>query len=329
MKRFIFVPAVLFLLSGCAQKMQVRVLQPAEVASASKVKKIAVSEFKNDRVNLSSKIEAKLFEYKLDDKPYFNVVSRQDLDKVLEEQKMQNSGIFDPSTVVEVGNLTGADAIIAGDVSSPSHEDTNFFETRTKCDKEKCWEIKVGCLKRVFSLTSEVRLIDAKKGDVIFADTVTKNSSYKHCSDDSNALFSQNMAAQVLAEEIADSFVYKLLPHYAYFSVELLDEGDIEYSDAQKKLLKSALLYIEQNRLDKAESLLLELIDWTAQKSYVPIYDLGVIKEAQGKLQEAKELYYKADSITREPVRELNDAINRINRVIEQNTQALNQINNR
>ena len=47
----------------------------------------------------------------------FRVMERAALEKVLKEQKLQNSGIVDEKTAVNVGKIAGADAIIIGDVN--------------------------------------------------------------------------------------------------------------------------------------------------------------------------------------------------------------------
>jgi TolA-binding protein len=315
-------------MSGCAQKVQVKALQPAEISRSAETKKIAVSPFSNDTVNLSSKIEAKIAQHRLDGKPYFTTLSRQDLDKILKEQKIQNSGLIDPSTAVEVGKVMGAQAIISGSVGQPSSSDTSYYETRTKCNKDgQCWEIKVSCQKRIAGLAAEIRMIDTIKGDIIYADTINKTGEWAHCSDDSRPLPSSQMAAQGLADSIGNVFVYKLVPHYVYFSVELLESPDLEYSELQEKLLENSLAFIKQSRYDKAEDLLNRLVDSTGEQSYVPLYNLGVIKEAQGKYEESKALYIKADKLTIEPVEQINKAINHIDKIIDQNKKALSQIN--
>ncbi len=326
MKQLLFALSVLVLISGCAQKVQIKALQPAEIARSSQTKTIAISNFNNDTANLSGKIEAKIAQHTFDGKPYFTTVNRRDFDQILSEQKIQNSGLVDPSAVVEVGKILGAQAIISGTLSQPTSSDTFFYETRTRCKKEQCWEEKIGCTKRVVGLVAELGMTDTQKGDIIYAQSINKSDEWKHCSDDSQVIPSVNMAAQSLADRIGDAFVYKLLPHYVYYNVELLEDPDLDYTDAQEDLLENALLYIKQNRYDKAESLLSRLIESTDEKSYVPIYNIAVIKEAQGQYQEAKELYNKADQLTIKPVVQINHAITHIDTVIEQNNQALGQI---
>ena len=320
---------VLFVLlvSGCAQKVNIRALEPAEIDRAAETKKVAVANFSNDRVGLSGKIEAKLARFRIDNKSYFTIVSRNDFNRIVEEQKIQNSGLVDQETVVDIGNLIGAQAIISGNVGRATAQDTYFYERRSRCADRKCKEYiyyKVRCKKRIVGLSAELRMVDVSQGDIIYADTMNRSRTFTHCSDDSRALPSREMVAQDLAESIANNFIYKLTPHYRNFRVVLLEDGDLDYSDEQEKLLEVSLTYIEQGRFDKAQRFLIELIDSTGSQSYVAFYNLGVVQEAQGNYLQAKEYYENADNLMVEPVEEINAAVLRINSLIDkrQRTQA-------
>ena len=317
-------------ISGCSQKVGVEALVPAEVDRISQTKVIAVTDFRHDRVGLSRKIEARLSNFTIDSQKYFTVVSRNDIDKVIAEQRLQNSGLVSDDNIVKVGELIGAQAIIAGNVSPVTKQDSYFYESRFRCANKKCTEVEkynVRCMKRLVGLSAEIRVVDVTKGDIIFADTLSRSRSFKHCSDDSRAIPSKTMVAQRLAQEIADDFTYKLTPHYKRFSVKLLEDPDLDYTDKQEQLLDFSLEYIEKGRFDKAEQLLKELIDSTNMKSYVAFYNLGVIKEAQGKYKEAKEYYEYADNLMVEPVDEINEAITRINALIANKQKTLQQLN--
>jgi DNA-binding MltR family transcriptional regulator len=61
-------------------------------------------------------------------------------------------------------------------------------------------------------------------------------------------------------------------------------------------------------------------------KSYVVMYDLGVIKEARGNFDEAKKLYDFADDTSLKPIDEINSAVIRINKLIDERNQARAQI---
>ncbi len=319
----------LIFISGCAQKVNIRALEPAEIDRAAATKKVAVASFNNDRVGLSGKIEAKLTRFRIDNKSYFTIVSRNDFNKIIEEQKIQNSGLVDQETVVDIGNLIGAQAIISGNVGKATSQDSYYYEKRSRCADKKCKELiyyKVRCMQRVVGLSAELRMVDVSQGDIIYADTMNRNATYRHCSDDSRTIPSKEMVAQDLAESISNDFIYKLTPHYRNFRVVLLEDGDLDYSDKQERLLEVSLTYIEQGRFDKAEKFLIELIDSTGSQSYVAFYNLGVVKEAEGNYAEAKEYYENADNLMVEPVQEINAAVIRINSLIDKHQRTKAQL---
>lgn len=324
--RIFLIAALALIFTGCAQKVHINALKPAEVSRAAQTKKVAVTSFENDTIGLASKLEAQLARQRIDGKPYFTLTSRMDFDKIIQEQRYQNNGLLNPDDAVEIGNLVGAQAIISGRVGKPSIQDTYFDETRTRCNKDQCWKVQISCVKRLAGLSAQLRMIDVKKGDIIYADTLKENATWKHCSDDSQATPSPQMAADHLAELIARRFAYKLTPHYVSFDVELLDEPDIDYTDAQEKLLENSLVYVQQQRYDKAEQLLRQLLDSTAEQSYVPFYNLGVLYEAHGNYREAQNYYEAADRLAIEPVDEISAAIVRIRRLIAEDKKAKSQL---
>lgn len=285
--------------------------------------------FENDRIGLSNKIEANLVNKRIDNQKYFTIVNRKDFNKIIGEQKLQNSGLIDVSTAVEVGSLIGAQAIISGRVGRATSNDTYYRENRIRCLDKKCKETRkyrVRCTKRIVGLSAEIRMVDVTKGDLIYANTMNETSSWRHCQDDSRALPTREIAAQKLATQIASKFTYKLTPHYRYFRVVLLEDPDIEYNDREEKLLEVSIEYIKQSRYDKAERFLIDLIDSTNQKSYVPFYNLGVIKEAQGNYADAQEYYKSADDLVIEPVAEVSGAYLRIQGLIENDNKSKEQL---
>ncbi|MDB2562702.1 hypothetical protein N9X61_03775 [Sulfurimonas sp.] len=316
--------------NGCSNHVKIKALKPAEIDRATTTKNIAVVAFKNDRVGMSSKIESNLARYRIENKPFFTMVSRSDLNQVIREQKLQNSGLVDTKDIVEVGELIGAQAIISGNVGRSSLSDSHYYEKRMRCRDKKCkdvYYVRVGCTKRVISLSADIKMVDVSRGDIIYADNLSRSSKFHHCRDDSRILPSKESVAQNLAMSIANSFTYKLTPHYRYFNVELLDDPDLDYTDEQEDLLEHALEYMELNRYDKAAKLLTSLIETTDQQSYIAFYNLGVVKEAQGNYKKAKLYYEKADSLTLEPVEAVSIAYNRINAVIDEHNIIKQQMN--
>lgn len=313
------------LLSGCAQKTKIAMLQPADIDI--KAKNIAVLPFKNDRkTGLTGKLESTLTRVSFNGKPYFNVVDRRDIKNTIKEQKRQNNGLFNENSEVEVGSLMGASALISGSILSITKNDQRHREDRRKCKKKSCYDYTVSCTKRSINLSANIRVTNVTLGTVPYSDSISRTLTTKHCSDDTVMLPSKEQGAQRIAEQIAQQFIYKLKPNYVDIQITLLDSEDIDYSDRESSLLSNGLKYIAHKRFDKADQLLTELVSSTQYKSYVAAYNLGVVKEAKGDLIQANKYYRLADKLQIEPIEEINRAIIRIQTALIKNKKAHHQV---
>jgi len=329
MKNIILLSLSLIFFTACSPKVNIQALQPAQVDSVSQTKIIAMHNFKDDSMGLSSKIQTLLASKKIDNKNYFTLVSREDIKRILHEQKLQDSGLLDEGTAVELGNLLGAQALITGSISNKSSSDARYYVKRSKCVDKECKQMKeysVACTTRTINLSAQIRIVAVEKGDIIFGDNLHAKKEWSACSDRNNVLPSKAHGLDLLSSKLARDFSAKLTPYYKNFSVVLLDEPDLEYTQQQEKILENALIYIERQRYTKADDLLSRLLSQTQERSFVAAYNLGVVKEVQGSLQEAQELYALADNLSIEPVEEIDFAIRRISRSITSRHVALEQI---
>ncbi len=325
----LFISLSVLFFSGCAQKVMIQALEPAEVNRAAVTKKVSVAPFKNDTIGLTQKLEGKLSNQLLDGRPYFTVISKSDFKRLVEEQKRQYSGLLDEDQAVELGNLLGAQALISGSLTSQTLQDTRFYEKRTECVDKKCEEkreYKVACTKRTIGLGVQIKMVDVERGDIIYGNTLSDEAAWEHCRDDKRVLPSKKQGLDLLSDRIIRDFIYKLTPHYIYFHVTLLEEPDLEFTERQEMLLENALAFIDHNRMDRAEVLLQELFTQTGRQSYVAAYNIGVVKEAQGQYEDAKYYYTIADELAMSPVEEINYSINRIDASIRKRKLALEQI---
>ncbi|MCD4668778.1 MAG: CsgG/HfaB family protein, partial [Sulfurimonas sp.] len=194
MHRYILIIQIVLVslfISGCTQKVRIKALEPAEIDRASSMKRIAVLKFENDIVGLSAKIESNLAKHTIENKPFFTVLNRNDIDKIIDELNLQYSGLVDTSTAVEAGNLVGAQAIISGVVKNVSSRDSYFYEERSKCIDKKCKETfkyKVSCKKRVIELSADIRMIDVQSSEIIYVKNMFESSEYERCYDESTEI---------------------------------------------------------------------------------------------------------------------------------------------
>lgn len=337
MNRLFFVAAFLLglLLSGCAQKITVKALQPAEFDRAASVKTVGVAPFAKDDVGLGPKIETRLANHRLKPgQPYFTVVSRADLDRVLAEQSFQHSGLADDGAVAGLGRLVGAQALVSGIVTAASVIDTSYTENRTRCvetdKKGKCLKSErynVSCIKRSFSLSAQARMVAVEQGDLIAAKNLYQSSVWTHCEDGGgNGLPARKEGLDRLADQAAAEFVAAITPRYVTFQVELIDKLDVKLPAEYERRFDSALAFIKQDRLDRGGELLADLMDAARGKSAAVAYNLGVVREAEGVYAEAKKLYMHADRQSDKPVKVIGEAIKRIDSVIAKHNRALEQM---
>ena len=333
-KLFTVAITIAFLSSGCATKIKVKALYPSDIDRAAATKTIAVTEFKNDTIGVGGTFETKIASQKLDGKPYFTVISRTNIDQVLKEQKLQGSGLLDESSSVSIGGLLGAQALISGEVGNVSKDDREYYETRSKCvkynDKKECISYKkyrVNCVERSVGLNVNIKMVDVSRGDIIYTESFNKNKHQNHCNDSWGSLLSQSQMLNQIVDNITTNFAGKLTPRYVFFEVTLLDSPDIDYSDNQKSKLESGLKLMEKGRYDKAINNFEYLVQSTGERSYVALYNLGVVQEALGNLEDALSLYQNADGLTDDSVDEIYMGIQRVQLTIDKRNKALNQMN--
>lgn len=336
--------AITMLMSGCAQKVNIKVLKPAEVEEMATKKKVAISSFKNDSYGLSGKIESLIARHKLDQVKYFTVVSRKDLDKIMAEQKLQSSELMDETTSTRVGKLIGAQAVINGEIASASGESSVYYKDEKEClnydeKKKQCtkWRFyKVACNTTHAAVSANINIVNVETSSIIYGDSISKEYTADSCKPTggffgiggSNEVLSKSQALSRLTNDIASEFVHKLTPYYVNMEVALLDKIELSgVTSSQKAMFDSSLKYIEAGRMDKAKSLLQTLLDDLDGKSYVVAFVYGVVLEAEGNLGDAKKAYMMADDLTIEPVEEIDLAIKRIEDSIQSKQMAKRQIN--
>jgi hypothetical protein len=120
------------------------------------------------------------------------VYSREDLEKIIKEQKFQNSGLVDENTAVELGKLAGVKYVITGSIDSVTQQYNEYekaAKATTQASSNQKEDITTTILKSVVNLgasamsgmkiTTRVtfKVIDVKTGKIIFSKQVeeTKN----------------------------------------------------------------------------------------------------------------------------------------------------------
>lgn len=323
---------VLLALSGCATKIKVNMLQPAQYHEASLTKAIAVLPFTGPGgPEFAAEIEGVLAGIGIDDKQYFTLVDRASVDKVISEMKFSQSGLVDPKTAVKLGKMIGAEGIYTGVVTQNNYDDSPYSERRSTCvryerrrdDKGRTYQgaciqwryYNVRCTKRVANFAVSPKLVDVATGRIIYSRNLSSITNSQGC-EDTRPVQSESVLLEQAKASVKNEFRRDIAPFYVTREIRLIDSTDgIESKEAKEKL-KRGLEYADKGRMDSACELWGEARN-IASTSYALLYNLGVCAESRGDLDAALNLYKQSDKILGKPDDDITLALNRVGEAIK------------
>ena len=333
MKKYTFIIIGLFniFFLGCSTKtVTIKTTIPAQINTLTKKRNIAVVPFKGDKINFTGRLEAKLASIRINNKPYFHIIDRDRIGYILKELKFQSSDLVG-NKVAKFGKLAGAQIIITGNLKT-SAINGSYRKPEQICSyykNGKCLYYKtiyITCQTSNAALNVSINAIDVNTAQIIDAVNISKNYQGDSCKNAGlfgpAKILTAQEALNDLADEAVNEYIKRIAPHYMTMQVALMDKvNSVDLTDLQEKKFENALIYIQHNRLNMAEYLLKQLNEETAEKSYEIAYDLGVVEEALGKLDEAKAAYNLADKIILDSGAEPNElvdrAIERVNNLLK------------
>jgi len=313
-KKNLFLLFITALFIGCsAPKKSIPVLEPPKIKSVTGIKKVAVFPFKGDKT-ITYLIEAKLNNIRINGKPYFQLVSRTDLDKILSEVQFQESGLAEKA--VEYGKILGIQGIITG-FAKPSYSVNSFREKRKKCVKYEDHQCKVYrdiyvlCKRTKAQYVLIPKILKIPTGEIIYSKEIKKSAYSKYCSGDNTQPSSYLDLIDRLKEETVNEFITDIAPHLSVISIKFKDEDDDIKSKKAKKLFKKGLEFLENNDTQKACEYFKKSYNYYS-KSISILYNLGSCEEINGNLEKALEYYEQAYNILSKPDKDLKRALERV-----------------
>ncbi|MEE9910177.1 MAG: hypothetical protein K4571_00505 [Deltaproteobacteria bacterium] len=320
------------LLAGCATKIRVNMLQPAQYHEASLTKAVAVLPFSGPGGReFAAEMESVLAGIGIDDKQYFTLVDRASIDKVVSEMQFSHSGLVDEKTAVKLGKLVGAQGIYTGVVNGNSYDDTHYSERRQTCtqyeqkrdDKGRLYQgacirwryYQVSCMKRVANFAVTPRLVDVTTGRVLYSRNLSAMTDSSGC-EDTRPVQSEIVLLEQAKERVKKEFRRDIAPYYVTREIRLMDSTDGIASKEAIDKLKRGLEYADKGRMDSACELWGEARNLAAN-SHALLFNLGVCAESRGDLDAALTLYRQSDRILGKPDDDISLALNRVGQAIK------------
>jgi tetratricopeptide (TPR) repeat protein len=338
----LFILAIsILMISGCATKIKVNMLQPAQYHEASLTKAVAVLPFSGPGgQEFAAELEGVLSGIGIDDKQYFTLVDRASIDKTISEMKLSQSGLVDQKTAAKIGKLIGAQGIYTGVVTRNNYDDSHYTERRSTCvryeqkkDKDgntytgAClsWrQYTVNCVKRVADFAVSPKLVDVSTGRILYSRNLSALANSSGC-EDTRPVQSENVLLDKAKEDVKREFRRDVAPYYVTREIKLMNATDgIESAEAKDKL-KRGLEYAAKGRMDNACDLWGEARN-LASRSHALLYNLGVCAESRGDLDAALSLYKQADKILGKPDDDISLALNRVGDAIKNRSKLKEQL---
>ncbi len=290
----------LALLSACAKpKAKITYLELPR-GYKGEIKKIAVLPFESRRLDgriLASEIEAELLQVRVNGRPYFKVVSRADIDKVLSEIKFSSSGLT--SEQVELGKLLKAEGLLLG-TADVTYSTDMFYRKKKECIETKgsglikeCVryeERNVPCQTRFVRLTLVPKLIDVERGEVVYSRRIVKEAKHTYCRGD----WREPKSFSELLSEAKTQAIKELIKDIAPYRVTVVAEFiDDDKGVKEKDIFKEAIELAKKGKAREA----CRLFKGINSRTYAVLYNKGLCMELEGDLRGARDLYFEAKKL--------------------------------
>lgn len=316
-----------FILFSCAAPaIKTTALVPARFHQATTLKEVAVLPFDGPEGKaFSAEIEGVLAGVNIDDKQYFTLIDRTKLDKILNEQALSQTGAIDESTAAKVGKLVGAKGIYTGVITARNIANSPYTEERQDCSQYQTkydnkgnayqgncisyrkWTVQCNQANATFSFTP--KLISVESGTIIYSNNCVGTALAKGCPDDKGLPNAQLLLAKAMSDAKM-AFKQDVAPNYVNFTIRLMESNDGVTSKEAVEKMGQALDFAKHNRLDRSCEL------WGEARILSPsapalLYNLGVCAETRGDLENALDLFKKADRALNKPNDLITAAIGR------------------
>lgn len=328
LKRILIVLCVF--LVGCSKPPSVKkeVLMPARVDGLKQSKKIAFVNFKGDDTGLyTQKIENYFRSVEVDGKPYFEIVERQALEQILQEQKLSQSGLLDETDSLNIGNISGADTLVLGSLSPPEVETIRTSEERTDfntclryiklkngviCDAYR--KYREDCFDQSTSMEFTIRFVNVETAKSHYQGTYSGSTENYYCNDRGTQIPAQQLKNIAFNQSVA-SMRKDIAPYRQQVTIHLLDEDDgsnLEDNDVALELFEKGIKMVDEGNVDRGCTFFKQA---SAKYAHSPAiyYNLGVCAELKSNLNQALSFYQAAQTkIDEEPLPQIPRAIRRI-----------------
>ncbi|MGI9493834.1 MAG: peptidoglycan-binding protein [Geminicoccaceae bacterium] len=295
--------------------------KPAKNPQAGELRRVAVIPPKGDGSDeFTRRFEAALTSLKVDGQPYFQVVTRTDLDKVMAAQGFSRSGVVAPGSAAKVGRILGVDGIYIPQILEYEISDSKYQGTGPEGGQ---------CTKRTVSFRAIPKLVDVSTGQVVYAEEHGDNREERYCPNGGGAVDGGISAiksfvgkgglteGRVVMGQLLDTrmtnFMADIAPQSCMKKMNIMDETEGLSDDLITEKFEAAVAFMKSGRYDRACPAWRSLE--SSGETAVSLYNnLAICAEIEDKLIVAKSYCAKADSLLTWPSDDINLCIENVDK---------------
>ena len=238
----------------------------------------------------------------------FEIVERNQMEQILREQTLGQTGLVDENQVISLGNMLGVQALIVGDVNY-YHKLEDYEQEREKKKDGKKIKVKVKCQRREVKISVRAKIISTETGQILGSTEQDETLKESKCEDSYGSLPTMNEMIDNGLKNLCGKIANYFAPHYVMESYELEKIKD----DKFKKNAEDAANLAEDLKIDDAYVIYKSIFD---QDQYNPevLYNLGIMHEVVGNFSKAEEFYTMASQLKDEG--KYRDALKRIEKSV-------------
>lgn len=255
--------------------------------------------------------------------------------------------VFRLQDAAKLGSLSDADTIIAGVVKWPQVKNSNYKEDRSRCIKlddkktsssltpglktKKCLEYEkyqVSCTRQLSVIEYVMKAVNVQNNQITFTKDYAGSAEHKYCSDKQEQKSMEPFELTLVAIDIALSKMRQdVAPYNIVLNIALIgsDESKLVDHGGAKKLLDNGLVFAKKGRMDKACENFQNASEMYRQSPAL-LHNLGVCAETKNRLDDALQLYRKADGFLEMSNKTIDKALARINERIKNAEKVANQL---
>ncbi len=246
---------ILFALPSCNTKtVMVSVLRPAEI-NLKNYPKIALGDFVNKygRIDQHALDMRDALTQQLIDSKRFEVVDRQTLGKILQEQRLAASGLIDEKSAPALGKLLGASALIFGRITTDRYHQELVHSPPYKDKKgishqRHSWHGS-------YELAVNIKIVDVQTGKILAVKTLTAKENAKTTAvDKAPRKIDPNPLYEKCLAKIASQFRHIIAPYRVKVKAQFLVDDKVPETKKAVALFKAGEWQSGEALLKKATS---------------------------------------------------------------------------